>query len=175
VKLVPNKVKKESNVAANAEFVKVLDSCFSGLEVDSKIKDAIKKTIILNFDEHTATSKLKERLQILFEYEKNYLSLIKEYKEEIKFVGTLQEDLRKERAKFFSETLKEVSGSLKDAQVSNEVASIWIQELVNSYTKSLDVSSGLIEEHTFDTIGEIREFAKDARNSAVAPTRNDEK
>lgn len=161
-------------MAANAEFANVLDTCFSNLDVDSKIKDAIKKTILLNFDEHTATSKLKERLQILFEYEKNYLSLIKEYKEEIKFVGTLQEDLRKERAKFFSETLREASDALKDAQVSSDVASIWIQELVKSYTKSLDVSSALIEEHTFDTIGEIRNHAKDVRNSALTPAKNEE-
>lgn len=160
-------------MAAPANFVKVLDSCFANIEIDTKVKDAIKKTIILNFEEYTANSMLKERLQTLFEYEKNYLSLIKEYKEEIKFVGSLQEELRKERAKFFSETLKEVSGALKDAQVSNEVASLWITELVNSYTKSLDVSSGLIEEHTFDTIGEIRKLAKDELRAATTPAKNE--
>ena len=56
--------------------------------------------------------------------------------------------------------MQDVSAALKDSQVSNEVANQWIQELVNSYTKSLDVSSGLIEEHTFDAIGEIRRQAK---------------
>lgn len=143
------------------DFSKVVDDCFENLQIEKPIKDVIKKTIILNFNEQISTSKLKERLQILFEYERNYLSLIKEFKEEIKFVGSLQEDLRKERAKFFSDTLQEVSGALKDSQVSNEVANQWIQELVNSYTKSLDVSSGLIEEHTFDAIGEIRRQAKE--------------
>jgi len=154
-------------MAAPAEFTKVIDDCFDKLDIDKNIKDAIKKTIVLNFDEHLATSKLKERLQLLFEYERNYLSLIKDFKEEIKFVGSLQEDLRKERAKFFSDTLQEVSAALKDSQVSSEIASQWIQELVNSYTKSLDVSSGLIEEHTFDTIGDIRKQAKDELNSAT--------
>lgn len=160
-------------MAASADFVKVLDSCFSNIEADAKVKDAVKRTILLNFEEHTASSRLKERLQTLFEYEKNYLSLIKEYKEEIKFVGSLQEDLRKERAKFFSETLKEVSGALRDTQVANEVASLWIKELVNSYTKSLDVSSGLIEEHTFDTIGEIRKLAKGELRGATTPAKNE--
>ena len=152
-------------MAAPAEFVKIIDDCFSNIEIDKNIKETIKKTIVLNFDEFTATSKLKERLQLLFEYERNYLSLIKEFKEEIKFVGTLQEDLRKERAKFFSDTLKEVSDAMKDAQVSSDVASQWIQELVNSYTKSLDVSAGLVEEHTFDTVGEIRKQAKSSLNA----------
>lgn len=143
-----------------ADFTRVVDECFENLQIEKPIKDVIKKTLMLNFNEQISTSRLKDRLQILFEYERNYLSLIKEFKEEIKFVGSLQEDLRKERAKFFSDTLQDVSAALKDSQVSNEVANQWIQELVNSYTKSLDVSSGLIEEHTFDAIGEIRRQAK---------------
>jgi hypothetical protein len=75
--------------------------------------------------------------------------------------------LRKERAKFFSDTLRDVSGALKDAQVSTEVASRWIQELVNSYTKSLDLSSGIIEENTIDSIGDIRKQAKEAINGTL--------
>jgi len=161
-------------MATPAGFTKVIDECFEKLDVDKNIKDTIKKTIVLNFDEQLATSQLKERLQLLFEYEKNYLSLIKEFKEEIKFVGSLQEDLRKERAKFFSDTLQEVSSALKDSQVASDVASQWIQELVNSYTKSLDVSSGLIEEHTFDTIGDIRQQAKSEINSVTATKQSNE-
>jgi len=38
---------------------------------------------------------LKERLNVIYTYERNYLELLKEFKEEIKFAGTLQEDLRK--------------------------------------------------------------------------------
>lgn len=151
------------------EFSKVLDNCFNDVEMDTKTKEAIKKSVLINFKEHVGISKLKERLSILFEYEKNYLSLIKEFKEEIKFIGSLQEDLRKERAKFFSDTLREVSTAMKESQVPSEVASKWIEELVNSYTKSLDVSSGLIEEHTFDTIGDIRSQAKE---SVIAATTN---
>ena len=48
----------------------------------------------------------------------------------------------------------------KEAQVESQVASMWIKELVDSYTRSLDLSSGLIEEHTLDMIAEIREEAK---------------
>ena len=161
-----NKSNKQGNEMTNhSEYSKIVDDCFEKLDADKAIKDSIKKTLILNFNDHVSTSKLKERLQLLFEYEKNYLSLIKDFKEEIKFVGSLQEDLRKERAKFFSDTLQEVSSALKDSQVGSDVASQWIQELVNSYTKSLDVSSSLIEEHTFDTIGDIRRQAKNEINS----------
>lgn len=159
-------------MASTADFVDIINECFEELDVNPNIKEAIKKTIILNFDSHLTEVKYRSRLQMLFEYEKNYLTLIKEFKEEIKFIGSIQEDLRKERAKFFSDTLREVSNAMKDSQVSTDVANQWIQELVNSYTKSLDVSAALIEEHTFDTIGNIRNKAKETINSTVIETPN---
>ena len=116
-------------------------------------------------NEQVTLNNLKSKLAVLFEYEKNYLELVKEYKEEIKFASTIQEDLRKERAKFFSDTLQEVSNTLSEAQIDNEVASRWLKELVGSYTKSLDLSSGLIEEHTLDMIGKIRSEAKSNKAS----------
>jgi hypothetical protein len=142
------------------EFQKMLDDAFNTSGIDANAKAALIKSITLRIDEYTTLASLKSKLAVLFEYEKNYLELIKTYKEEIKFASALQEDLRKERAKFFSETLKEVSSTLNSAQVDNNVASMWLKELVDSYTKSLDLSGGLIEEHTLDMIGTIRKEAK---------------
>lgn len=137
-----------------------LKEMFSDVEMDGNAKKAIIQSVLLKLECAVSLTKLQEKLKVLYEYEKNYLQLVKEYKEEIKFAATLQEDLRKERTKFFSESLKEVSLTLKESQVESNVASAWIKELVNSYTKSLDISSGLIEEHTIDMIGEIRQKAK---------------
>jgi len=108
---------------------------------------------------------LKERLNVIYTYERNYLELLKEFKEEIKFAGTLQEDLRKERAKFFSGVLDEVSNTLKNSQVEDNVAACWIKELVNSYTKSLDVSEGLIDEGTLNSLGKVRDMGKEEKNT----------
>ncbi|MCT4536042.1 hypothetical protein [Halodesulfovibrio sp.] len=110
--------------------------------------------------EQVTLTSLRSKLEVLFEYEKNYLELIKSYKEEIKFASTIQEDIRKERAKFFAKTLKEASNTLSDSQVESTVASSWLKELVESYTQSLDLSSVLIEEHSMDMVGKIREEAK---------------
>ena len=137
-----------------------LQEIFSTIEMDSNTKTAIVKIVTLKVKDAVSLTSLQEKLKVLYEYEKNYLELVKSFKEEIKFAATLQEDLRKERTKFFSESLKEVSATLKESQVDSNVASIWIKELVNSYTKSLDLSSGLIEDHTIDMIGEIRQKAK---------------
>lgn len=137
-----------------------LKEMFSKVEMDNNAKVAIIQSVILKVESAVSLTSLQEKLKVLYEYEKNYLELVKNYKEEIKFAATLQEDLRKERTKFFSEALKEVSATLKESQVDSNVASVWIKELVNSYTKSLDLSSGLIEEHTIDMIGEIRQKAQ---------------
>ncbi|EMB2741127.1 nickel transporter [Vibrio parahaemolyticus] len=124
--------------------------------INAQLTEALKKEL----NGYVNLALLKAKLEVLYNFEKNYLELVKEYKEEIKFASTLQEDLRKERSKFFSETLKEVSHTLSESQVDDDVASKWLKELVDSYTKSLDLSSGLIEEHTLDTIGKIRSEAK---------------
>lgn len=137
-----------------------LQSLFEGIEIDANIKNIIVNKFLNKIANEVSLGNLKERLEVLYEFEKNYLELIKDYKEEMKFAANLQEDLRKERTKFFSEDIKEVSNTLKESQVDGKVASLWIKELVGSYTKSLDLSSGLIEEQTLDMIGEIRQQAK---------------
>ena len=97
-------------------------------------------------------SETKSKLTLLYEYEKHYLELIKGYKEEIKFANTLQEDLRRERAQFFTQTLKDVIQTMRGAEIANEVASKWIQELVESYTKSIDLSSDLAKTHVVEIL-----------------------
>lgn len=149
-----------------------LQQMFSGIEMDNIAKEAIIQSVILKVESAVSLATLQEKLKVLYEYEKNYLELLKEYKEEVKFAANIQEDLRKERTKFFSEALKEVSETLKESQVDSKVASIWIKELVASYTKSLDLSSGLIEEHTLDMIGEIRQEAK--KEAKSIKTANDQ-
>jgi DNA-directed RNA polymerase sigma subunit (sigma70/sigma32) len=157
---------QELQVAIN-EAVKVSTEGIQGL--DTAIINKISAQLGRNLNEAVSLSSLKAKLAILFEYEKNYLELVKTHKEEIKFASSIQEDLRKERAKFFSDTLQEVSSTLAESQVDKEVASLWLQELVNSYTKSLDLSSGLIEEQTLDTIGKIREEAKREKSNINVP------
>lgn len=144
----------------------VINSVLENIEIDRQQKEIIVKNLEQSLKDTIDLSSLQQRLGILYEYEKNYLELVKNYKEEIKFASTIQEDLRKERAKFFAETLKEVSGTLKESQVDGSVASKWVEELVNSYTKSLDLSSGLVEEHTLETIGKLREDAKESVKQA---------
>ncbi|MFE8729188.1 nickel transporter [Aeromonas hydrophila] len=147
------------------ELAKIIQEAISNSGVDKDLSQELVQKLTKELQEAVTLNSLKAKLSVLFEYEKNYLQLVKEFKEEIKFASGIQEDLRKERAKFFSETLKEVSSTLTESQVDDDVASQWLKELVNSYTKSLDLSGGLIEEHTSDMIGKIRDKAKEQKNN----------
>ena len=95
------------------------------------------------------------KLELLYQYEKHYLGLIKEYKEEIKFANTLQEDLRRERSQFFTQTLKDVIQTMSLAEVDKTISAQWVQELVASYTKSIDLSSDLAKTHVIEIISSI--------------------
>lgn len=105
-------------------------------------------------------SETKSKLALLYEYEKHYLELIKTYKEEIKFAASLQEDLRRERSQFFTQTLREVTQTLQTQEVDKKVASQWIEELVASYTKSIDLSSDLAKTHVVQVLNIFKEEAK---------------
>lgn len=108
---------------------------------------------------------LDAKLRRFFEMERQCLQTVKEFKEEIKFMQSAQEDIRRERAQFFSSTLRDVSQNLSQAQVDSSVASRWLQELVNSYTQSLNLSDGLVRSSSIDLIGEIRSKAAAATNA----------
>lgn len=98
----------------------------------------------------------EEKLSILYNHEKKLLDILKEYKEEIKFASSLQADIRKEAATFFSSTLKDVYTSLKETQVDPKYQAQWIYDLVSSYTTSLKLSSRLAEEHVINELGKIQ-------------------
>ena len=146
--------------------IKVLDqlsNSFPGEQDKEKIK-SIASSITKEAINATANTVLEEKMEILYKYEKHYLDILKEFKDEIKFAASLQEDIRKERAKFFAETLKEVSATLKTTEVDKSVISEWTKDLVKSYTKSLDASSLLATEQVQEILSTIQNDGKETIN-----------
>lgn len=156
---------KESEGDSMKDFTQDLEDVFLAVEMDENAKKAIVKHLNLKLKDAVSYQRLEAKLKLLYSYELNYLSLIKDYKEEIKFLSSLQEELRKERTKFFAESLKEVSQTLKDSHVEAEVASIWVKELVESFTKSVNLSEVLIEDSTINTIGQIKDQIKNEKST----------
>ena len=131
------------------------------------LEESSKGTIEKELVQLVSEENLRNKLELLFEYEKHYLELIKDYKEEIKFSASLQEDLRRERSQFFTQILREVSETLKKADVGSKVASQWTQDLVDSYTKSIELSGDLAKTHAIDVIGKLRESTKAIEKSLI--------
>ncbi len=119
----------------------------------------------IHIDEQVSLTYMKNKLNLLFEYEKHYLTLIKEYKEEIKFASSIQEDIRKERSNFFANTLREVFSTLQATKVGPELENEWLQKLVASYTESLDLSADLAKEHTLNRVSELKTSSKDTKEN----------
>ncbi len=154
-----NQTLTPTEAATKAKIVEKLMKCFDYYKVNVENQDNVVNNIseaLWDYFQKHSNSQLKERLEIYWTFEEHYLKVLKEYKEELKFVASMQEDLRKERAKFFGETLKVVSNTLKETQVPAEVQSKWIAELVSSYTQSLDLSDNLIQEKTAQSLENIK-------------------
>jgi hypothetical protein len=124
----------------------------------SKVEENTNEEHELEMPDELAETEAK--LELLYQYERHYLELIKEYKEEIKFANTLQEDLRRERSQFFTQTLKEIVQTMKSAEVEKNVAAQWLEDLVSSYSKSIDLSSDLAKTHVIQVLSIFKEEAK---------------
>lgn len=110
---------------------------------------------------------IENKLSVYLKYEQEYLKILKDNKEEIKFACNIQEDIRKERAKFFTETLKEVSASLKSTGLDDATANSYIKELVASYTSSLDVSANFAREQATGDLAQIQSEIENIKHNIV--------
>lgn len=156
-------LKNEIKELIKTEFDRSVKSVCS--EEESKkipnLSEGFSEYVSKNVIERISNPLRQVKLSILYEHEKNLLNTLKEYKEEIKFATSLQAEIRKEAATFFSSTLKEVCSSLKETQVDPKCQAQWILDLVRSYTSSLNLSSKLAEEHVISLVGDIEEEIKE--------------
>jgi len=159
-----NSVETGSNSLVYGLVQKNLETLPIGDQFTKENRDGIIRNITQDITSALSNGFLKERLEILYDYEKKYLELTKAYKEEIKFAATLQEDIRKERSKFFSEVLQDVHKTLEDVKMDKKATDLWISELVTSYTKSLDISSDLAKDHVLDMMGILRDSSRENIN-----------
>lgn len=151
-------LKTELRYQARTEFCRAVRelSPECGEERLAKAADGFAESFFSKVVNKIVKPSVYERLQTLYENEKHYLDILKEYKEEIKFAASLQAEIRKEEANFFSSTLKEVCQSMKETQIDPKYQSQWIYDLVTSYTSSLMLSGRLAEEHVIDLLGDIQ-------------------
>lgn len=96
-------------------------------------------------------------IQVLYDYEKHYMELVKKYGLEIKMVADMLSDFRKEQEIFYQETLPEIIDKLnQDTGIDEEMKKVWLTRLTTNIDRSFGLSETLINEYVTKSIDEFK-------------------
>ena len=101
--------------------------------------------------------KKEPSIHVLFEYEKHYMELVREYKSEIEFIEDMLKTFRAEQTKFYEETLPKISRSMtEDQSVDDEMKKIWLNRLSTNLDCSYLISEKLINDYVTKSVDEFK-------------------
>lgn len=105
-----------------------------------------------------APRKKDPTIQVLFDYEKHYMDLVRKYSTEIKFIEDMLSDYRQEQIKFYTETLPELQKKLnEDPGVDEEMKRTWLCRLTANMDKSFQMSDTLINDFVTKKLQEFKD------------------
>ena len=96
-------------------------------------------------------------IQVLFDYEKHYMDLVRKYSNEIKFIEDMLSDYRQEQIKFYAETLPKLKKINEDFGIDEEMKRTWLSRLTNNMDKSFQMSDTLINEFVTKKLQEFKD------------------
>lgn len=112
------------------------------------------------FDEFKDVSPRKKdpTIQVLYDYEKHYMELVRKYGNEIQFISDMLQNFRKEQELFYKETLPEIKEKLSQdsAGVDEEMKRVWLQRLTTNIDRSFGLSETLINGYATKSIEEFK-------------------
>lgn len=96
-------------------------------------------------------------IQVLYDYEKHYMELVKKHGPEIKMVADMLSDYRKEQEIFYKQTLPEIIEKLnQDAGIDEEMKNVWLKRLTTNIDRSFGLSETLINDYVTKNIDEFK-------------------
>lgn len=96
-------------------------------------------------------------IQVLYEYEKHYLEMVRKYSQEIKFIEDMLSDSRREQETFYSKTLPDIINKLnQDAGVDEDMKKVWLNRLTTNIQRSFTLSETLIKNYATKNIDEFK-------------------
>lgn len=96
-------------------------------------------------------------IHVLFEYEKHYMELVREYSSEIKFIEDMLKAFRAEQTQFYEKTLPQISRSMtEDQSVDDEMKKVWLNRLSTNLDRSYLISEKLINDYATKSIDEFK-------------------
>ena len=118
-----------------------------------------KKTLDNCFDEFDDISpKRKEpSIQILYDYEKHYMELVRKYSTEITMIAKMLSDFRDEQKEFYEEILPQVSEKLNQEEIiDNEMKKRWLTQFKANMDWIFSLTETLINNYTTKKIDEFK-------------------
>lgn len=96
-------------------------------------------------------------IQVLYDYEKHYMELVRKYSPEISMIAGMLSDFRKEQEQFYNEVLPQIVVKLnQDVGIDAEMRNIWLKRLTTNMDRSFGLSETLINDYATKRIDEFK-------------------
>ena len=76
--------------------------------------------------EDISPRKQEPTLQVLYDFEKHYMELIRQHKNEIVFIENMLKDYRQENIDFFNNQLSKISQKLDAEHIDKDMKNAWL-------------------------------------------------
>lgn len=104
-------------------------------------------------------------IQILYDYEKHYMEMIRKYKNEIEFIENMLKEFREEQKTFY-ELLPGISEKLRrDVSVDEEMKEEWVRRLSDNIERSFSLSETLINDYATKSLDEFKQAVNEKLHS----------
>lgn len=115
--------------------------------------------------EDISPRKQEPTLQVLYDYEKHYMELIRQHKNEIVFIENMLKDYRQENIDFFNNQLSKISQKLDAEHIDKDVKNAWLKRLEENMNRSFAISEKLITDYTTKKLDEFKTIANEKLRS----------
>ena len=115
--------------------------------------------------EDISPRKQEPTLQVLYDYEKHYMELIRQHKNEIIFIENMLKDYRQENIDFFNNQLSKISQKLDAEHIDKDMKNAWLKRLEENMNRSFAVSEKLITDYTTKKLDEFKTIANEKLRS----------
>lgn len=115
--------------------------------------------------EDISPKKQEPTLQVLYDYEKHYMELIKQHKNEIVFIENMLKDYRQKNIDFFNNQLSRISQKLDAEHIDKDMKNAWLKRLEENMNRSFAISEKLITDYTTKKLDEFKTIANEKLRS----------
>lgn len=96
-------------------------------------------------------------IQVLYDYEKHYMELVRKYSPEISMIASMLSDFRNEQERFYKEILPQTAAKLnQDVGIDDEMRKLWLKRLATNMDRSFGLSETLINDYAAKSIDEFK-------------------